>query len=54
MNIFRIGRADWIIYKEEQGKKIPQGGIELNTSGKVTVRRLNLILLNSCTELYSV
>jgi hypothetical protein len=27
MNIFRRGRADWIIYKEEEGKKIPQGGM---------------------------
>jgi len=48
MNFFRRGRADWIIYKEGEGGKIPQGVIELNTSGKMTVRRANSVALNSC------
>jgi hypothetical protein len=48
MNIFRRGRAEWIIYKEEDGKKIPQGVIKLSTSGKMTETRVNSITLNSC------
>ena len=39
MNILRGGRADRIIYKEREGEKIPQGGIELNTSGKMTSKK---------------
>jgi len=31
-----------------KGEKIPQGVIELNTSGKMTVTRENSITLNSC------
>ena len=54
MNIFRGGRADRIIYKEGEGKKIPQGGIELNTSGKMKVRSASSITLNSCIELWAV
>ena len=50
MNICKRGRADWISYKEEEGKKIPQGVIELSTSGKMTETRENSIILNSCTE----
>ena len=49
MNIFR--RAEWISYKEVEEKKIPQGVIKLNTSGKTTVTRTNSITLNSCIEL---
>ena len=54
MNILRGGRADRIIYKEGEGEKIPQGGIELNTSGKMTVRRTNSITPNSCIKLWAV
>jgi hypothetical protein len=49
MNIFRRGRVDWIIYKEEDGeKKIPQGVIELSTSGKMTKTKVNSVALNGC------
>ena len=43
MNTFRRGRADWISYKEEEGKNIPQGVIKLCTSGKMTKTRANSI-----------
>jgi hypothetical protein len=50
MIIFRR-RADWTIYKEEdEGKKIPQGVIELSTSGKITETGMNSTILNSCIE----
>jgi hypothetical protein len=50
MIIFRR-RTDWTVYKEEDGgKKIPQGVIELSTSGKITETGMNSTTLNSCIE----
>jgi hypothetical protein len=50
MIIFRR-RADWTIYKEEDGeKKIPQGVIELSTSGKIREKGINSATLNSCVK----
>ena len=43
MNIFRKRGADWITYEEEEVQKIPQGVIELGTSGKMTKTRVNSI-----------
>ena len=44
------GELTGLVIKKRKEKKIPQGVIELSTSGKMTETRANSITLNSCIQ----